>query len=117
MLLMIERFTKSRRVLEIGTLFGNTTLNLAANTDGSVTTLDLPPEARCPEWASTSLDQRHRFCPSHRRKPCGNVPNLVAENWDRCLVLAVAWEGYPREVPRSPMTTDCQPTRPSELLQ
>ena len=44
-LLMIERFTKSKRVLEIGTLFGNTALNLAANTDGSVTTFDLPPEA------------------------------------------------------------------------
>jgi hypothetical protein len=43
-LIMIERFTKSQRVLEIGNLFGNTALNLAANTDGSVTTLDLPPE-------------------------------------------------------------------------
>lgn len=44
-LLMIERFTKARRILEVGTLFGNTTLNLAANTDGCVTTIDLPREA------------------------------------------------------------------------
>jgi hypothetical protein len=43
MLLMIERFTKARRVLEVGTLFGNTTLNLAANTDGCVT----PSSERC----------------------------------------------------------------------
>jgi predicted O-methyltransferase YrrM len=43
-LIMIERFTKAQRILEIGTLFGNTALNLAANTDGSVTTVDLPPQ-------------------------------------------------------------------------
>src|SRR5437868_6551875 len=43
-LLMICRFTKAKSILEVGTLFGNTTLNLAANSEGTVTTIDLPPE-------------------------------------------------------------------------
>jgi predicted O-methyltransferase YrrM len=42
----IARFTRARRVVEIGTFDGNTALNLAANLgdDGRVVTLDLPPE-------------------------------------------------------------------------
>lgn len=42
-LLMICRFTKAKSILEVGTLFGNTTLNLAANSEGNVITIDLPP--------------------------------------------------------------------------
>lgn len=43
-LLMICRFTKAKSICEVGTRFGNTTLNLAANSEGTVTTIDLPPE-------------------------------------------------------------------------
>jgi predicted O-methyltransferase YrrM len=64
---MIERFTKSRRVLEIGTLFGNTTLNLAANTDGSVTTLDLPPEALADGNAHRVQFREHSLRPRIRQ--------------------------------------------------
>ncbi len=41
----IVRFTNPKRVLEIGTFDGNTTLNLAANAppDAVITTVDLPP--------------------------------------------------------------------------
>src|SRR5438046_9032521 len=41
----IVRFTHPKRVLEIGTFDGNTTLNLAANAppDAVITTVDLPP--------------------------------------------------------------------------
>jgi predicted O-methyltransferase YrrM len=41
----IAKFLGARKVLEIGTYDGNTTLNLAANLpgDGCVTTIDLPP--------------------------------------------------------------------------
>lgn len=41
----IGKFTSPRRVLEIGTFDGNTTLNLAANSppDAVITTVDLPP--------------------------------------------------------------------------
>lgn len=38
----IERFVKAKKILEIGTFDGNTALNLAANTSGTVTTVDLP---------------------------------------------------------------------------
>ena len=40
----IERFIKATRILEIGTFDGNTALNLAANTPGTVTTVDLPDD-------------------------------------------------------------------------
>ena len=42
----IARCLKARRVLEIGTYDGNTTLTLAANLDGDgeVVTVDLPPD-------------------------------------------------------------------------
>jgi predicted O-methyltransferase YrrM len=45
-LCVIERFLKARRVLEIGTYDGNTSLALAANleTGGAVVTVDLPPD-------------------------------------------------------------------------
>jgi predicted O-methyltransferase YrrM len=43
-LLAIAKHVKPRRVLEIGTFDGNTALNLAANTDADVVTLDLPPD-------------------------------------------------------------------------
>lgn len=41
----MAKFMQSKRILEIGTFDGNTTLNLAANSpsDASVTTIDLPP--------------------------------------------------------------------------
>ncbi len=46
-ILMAVRSVKARRVLEIGTFDGNTTLNLASNLPpgGEVTTIDLPIEA------------------------------------------------------------------------
>lgn len=78
MLLMIERFTKSRRVLEIGTLFGNTTLNLAANTDGSVTTLDLPPEA-LPDGNAHGVQLREHSLSSRIRQTYGDS---MALDWD-----------------------------------
>ena len=42
----IARFTGPKRILEIGTFDGNTTLNLAANSppDAVITTVDLPPD-------------------------------------------------------------------------
>lgn len=42
----IVKFVQPKRILEIGTFDGNTTLNLAANSppDGSVVTVDLPPD-------------------------------------------------------------------------
>ncbi len=42
----IARFTSPRRILEIGTFDGGTTLNLAVNTppDTLITTVDLPPD-------------------------------------------------------------------------
>ena len=42
----IGKFTSPRRILEIGTFDGNTTLNLAANSppDAVITTVDLPPD-------------------------------------------------------------------------
>lgn len=45
LLLTITKFIRAKHVLEIGTWDGNTTLNFAANipSDGSVTTVDLPP--------------------------------------------------------------------------
>jgi predicted O-methyltransferase YrrM len=43
-LLAIAKCVNARKILEIGTWDGNTTLNLAANTDSIVTTVDLPPE-------------------------------------------------------------------------
>jgi predicted O-methyltransferase YrrM len=43
-LLAIAQHVKARRVLEIGTVDGNTALNLAAHTDADVVTLDLPPD-------------------------------------------------------------------------
>jgi predicted O-methyltransferase YrrM len=44
-ILSILRFTKAKRVIEIGTFDGNTTLNLALNVgeDGEIVTIDLPP--------------------------------------------------------------------------
>jgi predicted O-methyltransferase YrrM len=46
----IGKFTRPRRILEIGTFDGNTTLNLAANSppDAVITTVDLPPD-----WTGT----------------------------------------------------------------
>lgn len=46
-LLVLVAGTGSRNVLEVGTFDGNTALNLAANIpdDGSVVTIDLPPDA------------------------------------------------------------------------
>ena len=41
-MLMIAKIVRARNVLEIGTWDGNTALNLAANTEGNVVTLDLP---------------------------------------------------------------------------
>lgn len=45
-LITIAKYTKARRILEIGTFDGFTALNLAANLDdgGEVNTLDLPPD-------------------------------------------------------------------------
>jgi predicted O-methyltransferase YrrM len=43
-LLAIAKDLAAKRVLEIGTWDGNTTLNLAANTDAEVVTVDLPPD-------------------------------------------------------------------------
>lgn len=45
-LCLIERFVDARKVLEIGTFDGGTTVNLAANIaeGGAVTTVDLPPD-------------------------------------------------------------------------
>jgi predicted O-methyltransferase YrrM len=45
-LVTVARFLRPKRILEIGTFDGNTTLNLAANTDAQVVTVDLPPGAR-----------------------------------------------------------------------
>jgi predicted O-methyltransferase YrrM len=44
-LLLITRFTRARRILEVGTYDGNTALNLAINggEDARVVTIDLPP--------------------------------------------------------------------------
>jgi predicted O-methyltransferase YrrM len=44
-LVIVARFLQPKRVLEIGTFNGNTTLNLAANTDAQIVTVDLPPGA------------------------------------------------------------------------
>jgi predicted O-methyltransferase YrrM len=45
-LVAVAKFVKARRIVEIGTFDGNTTLNLALNvgSDGRVVTIDLPPE-------------------------------------------------------------------------
>jgi predicted O-methyltransferase YrrM len=43
-LLLIERTIRAKNILEIGTWDGNTTLNLAANTEGKVVTIDLPTD-------------------------------------------------------------------------
>ena len=42
-LVIVARFLRPKRILEIGTFDGNTTLNLAANTDAQVVTVDVPP--------------------------------------------------------------------------
>lgn len=50
----IVKLSKAKKILEIGTFDGNTTLNMAANSDSKsrITTLDLPPE-----WeGKTSID-------------------------------------------------------------
>ena len=46
-ILSIVRYTKATKILEIGTFDGFTALNLAANVDGEVCTLDLPPNQTC----------------------------------------------------------------------
>lgn len=42
----IVKYTNAKSILEIGTSYGNTTLNLAANSpnDATITTIDLPPD-------------------------------------------------------------------------
>ncbi len=49
-LLAIQSHLKARKILEIGTFDGGTTVNLAANVpeDGTVVTVDLPPEHATP---------------------------------------------------------------------
>jgi predicted O-methyltransferase YrrM len=44
-LVIVARYLMPTRILEIGTFDGNTTLNLAANTEAQVVTVDLPPGA------------------------------------------------------------------------
>lgn len=48
-LLAIAKHLKPKRILEIGTWNGNTSLNLAANTDATIVTMDLPPDFRAEE--------------------------------------------------------------------
>ena len=43
-LLAIATAVQAKKILEIGTWNGNTTVNLASNTDATVVTLDLPPD-------------------------------------------------------------------------
>lgn len=43
-LLLVAKAVHAKKVLEIGTWDGNTSLNLAANMDGKVVTVDLPPD-------------------------------------------------------------------------
>jgi predicted O-methyltransferase YrrM len=43
-IMAIAKAVEAKKILEIGTWDGNTTVNLAATTGGLVTTLDLPPE-------------------------------------------------------------------------
>ena len=43
-LLVIAQCVKAKNILEIGTWDGNTSLNLAANVDATVVTVDLPPD-------------------------------------------------------------------------
>jgi predicted O-methyltransferase YrrM len=58
-ILMAVRSVKARRVLEIGTFDGNTTLNLASNLPpgGEVTTIDLPLEA--PPELELAIERPH----------------------------------------------------------
>jgi predicted O-methyltransferase YrrM len=52
-LLIAQRAIRAKRVLEVGTYDGNTTLNMAANlpSDGVLVTIDLPPQEAEPELA------------------------------------------------------------------
>lgn len=43
-LLAILKTVQAKKILEIGTWDGNTTVNLASNTEGTVVTVDLPPD-------------------------------------------------------------------------
>jgi predicted O-methyltransferase YrrM len=43
-LLAIAKKVNAKRILELGTFDGNTTLNLAANTEADIVTVDLPPD-------------------------------------------------------------------------
>jgi predicted O-methyltransferase YrrM len=52
-LLLVAKSVHATNVLEIGTWDGNTAVNLAANTSGMVTTLDLPPDFVPDELKST----------------------------------------------------------------
>jgi predicted O-methyltransferase YrrM len=61
----IARRTHPRKVLEIGTYDGNTALLLAANTTGSVVTVDLPPDFSLSDqstlaYADVELNLTHR---------------------------------------------------------
>jgi hypothetical protein len=43
-LLIVAKAVQAKKVLEIGTWDGNTSVNFAANIDGNVVTVDLPPD-------------------------------------------------------------------------
>ncbi len=61
----IVRFFKPKKILEIGTYLGNTTLQLAANSKAKIFTLDLPPQVSQKKAPYEILDPQLDVYPSN----------------------------------------------------
>lgn len=68
-LLGIAKALAAKKILEIGTWDGNTTVNLASNTEASVVTLDLPPDQQ-KEATIPNLTDRVQLGRQFRGHPC-----------------------------------------------